>query len=324
MKVVCHSMSGLTFLRRARRSRPAPPLTPPPTPPREVVVFSGGGSLGAAQVGAIQALFEAGIVPDAVVGCSVGALNAAYVAMNPTSERMTELERIWRSLTRREVFPDGRFTVARRFLRRSNYLYNPEGMRSVIRQCVSIDDLSQTAIPCHIVTTDLLGGDPTWWTSGDPLEVMSASACLPGLFPPVELEGRLYVDGGVSCPVPTQHALDLGAARVWVLNVAEEFQGFADARMSAMDVLVESFAISRNHLGRLAPVVAPGQQIVKLPQLAIGRHDMRDFSKTPRLIAMGREAGRAMVARELRASIRRPVQSVTTPQPPQQIAAVSN
>jgi NTE family protein len=292
------------FLRRSRgESLAAVPALP--ASPREVVVFSGGGSLGAAQVGAIQALFEAGVVPDVVVGCSIGAINAAYIAMHPTGEGAIELERLWRSMSRREVFPNGRFTIARRLASRANYVYNPEGMRSVLAQCVSVDDLSQTEIPCHVVTTDLTTGAPTWWSHGDPIEVLSASACLPGLFPPVILEGRPYVDGGVSCPVPTQHALDLGASRVWVLNISREYHGRPDARMSALDVLVESFAISRSHLGRLAPESAPGRQIVALPALSIGRHDMRDFSKTPRLIAAGREAGRAMVAAELRARIHR-------------------
>ena len=66
--------------------------------PKEVVVLSGGGSLGAAQVGSLRALFEAGIRPDAFVGCSVGALNAAFLAVDPTSERLAELEAIWRKL----------------------------------------------------------------------------------------------------------------------------------------------------------------------------------------------------------------------------------
>jgi NTE family protein len=275
-----------------------------------VVVFSGGGSLGAAQVGAIQALFEAGIVPDAAIGVSVGAINAAYVATDPTADRMVELESIWRSLTRREVFPDGAFTIARRLVGRSNHLYSPIGMRSLLAQCVPIADLSETAIPCHVVTTDLIAGTPTWWTSGNPVDVLAASACLPGLFAPVELDGRLHVDGGVSCPVPTQRALDLGAARVWVLNVSQEFHGWADKRMTALDVLLESFAISRSHLGQHAPVVAADQQIVTLPALPLGRHDMRDFSKTPWLIAAGRDAGRAMVTEQLRATAGRPLKSV--------------
>jgi predicted acylesterase/phospholipase RssA len=261
-----------------------------------VIVFSGGGSLGAAQVGALQALLEAGVTPDAVVGASAGAINAAYVAMDPTYERAVKLEAIWRQMTRRDVFPDGRFAVARRLAARSTYLYSPHGMRALVDRCVPEADLADSAIPCHVVTTDLLTGEATWWTSGDPVDVLAASSCLPGLFPPVRLDGRLYVDGGVSCPVPTQYALDLGASRVWVLNVAREFQGWADERMTALDVLLESFAISRSQLGRREPVVGAGQQVLSLPTLPIGRHDMRDFSQTSRLIAFGREAGRAMIA----------------------------
>src|SRR3954462_8885442 len=95
--------------------------------PREAVVFSGGGSLGAAQVGALQALYEAGITPDVVVGCSVGALNAAYLAVDPTADRVRELEALWRGMDRADVFPDGRFTVARRLAGRDDHLYSNRG-----------------------------------------------------------------------------------------------------------------------------------------------------------------------------------------------------
>jgi len=72
------------------------------------------------------------------------------------------------------------------------------------------------------VTTDLRRGEPVWWVEGDPHEVLAASACLPGLFAPVPLAGSLHVDGGVVCPVPIQRALDLGAERVWVLDVSSD------------------------------------------------------------------------------------------------------
>jgi NTE family protein len=266
--------------------------------PREVVVFSGGGSLGAAQVGALQALFEAGIAPDAVVGCSVGALNAAYVAVDPSPARVAELAELWRRISRSRVFPDGRYRVARRLLGRADHLYSTHGLLSVIEEGIPVADLADTAIPCHVVTTDLLKGEPVWWSTGRPTEVLLASACLPGLFKPVQLADSLHVDGGVSCPVPTQHAIDLGASRVWVLDVARQFHGWADSRMTAMDVLLESFAISRSHLGRRTPVTGAGQQVVNLPPLRIGRHDIRDFSKTELLLRAGREAGRAMITAE--------------------------
>ena len=302
----------MTVLPLWRRSRREPGLaTPALVRPREAVVFSGGGSLGAAQVGALQALLEAGIVPDVVVGCSVGALNAAYLAVDPTADRANALGELWRRMSRTQVFPDGRFRVARRLAAREDHLYSRHGLRAVIEDGIPIRDLTETAIPCHIVTTDLLAGEPVWWSTGRPTDVLLASACLPGLFKPVALGGSLHVDGGVTCPVPTQHALDLGATRVWVLDVARDFHGWADERMTAMDVLLESFAISRSHLGRRTPVAGAGQQVVTLPSLGIGRHDIRDFSKTERLLAKGREAGRAMIAAE-RGSVRPPLPAAST------------
>jgi len=289
-------MTVLPLWRRARRDAPA--ASRRAELPREAVVFSGGGSLGAAQVGALQALYEAGITPDVVVGCSVGALNAAYLAVDPTPERVRSLEELWRRMDQADVFPGGRFSVARRLAGRDDHLYSNRGLRAIVTDNITVDDLAQTRIPCHIVTTDLIAGEPVWWTNGRPEDVLLASACLPGLFEPVPLGGSLHVDGGVSCPVPTQHAIDLGATRVWVLDVASEFHGWADDRMTAMDVLLESFAISRAHLGRRSPIAGAHQHVVNLPALRIGRHDLRDFTKTARLLAAGREAGRAMIAAE--------------------------
>jgi NTE family protein len=288
-------MTVLTFWRRGRTEAPARAAG---VRPREAVVLSGGGSLGAAQVGALQALLEAGVVPDVVVGCSVGALNGAFVAVNPTLDRLGELEQIWRGMSRRTVFPNGRMRVAARLAGRRDHLYTPDGLRSIIQTCVPVRDLADTAIPVHVVTTDLRVGEPVWWTEGDPVEVLAASAALPGLFPPVPLGDSLHVDGGVTCPVPAQRALDLGADRVWVLDVAREYHGWTDETMTAVDVLVESFAIARSHLGRREPVVGTGQRIVTLPALRTGRHDLADFSRTSALLTAGREAGRAMIAAE--------------------------
>jgi predicted acylesterase/phospholipase RssA len=165
-----------TFLRRGRRAA----AVAAPQRPGEVVVLSGGGRLGAAQVGALRALLEAGIVPDAVVGSSVGAINAAYLAMDPTLERLETLERIWRGLSRSDVFPDNWFAVARRLARRSSHLYSPERLRTLLAEAIPQPDLADAVVPCHVVTTDLHTGEAVWWSSGDPVEVLSASASLPG------------------------------------------------------------------------------------------------------------------------------------------------
>ncbi|HVU62264.1 MAG TPA: patatin-like phospholipase family protein [Mycobacteriales bacterium] len=294
-------MTVATFLRRGRRAA-APESA---AAPREVVVLSGGGRLGAAQVGALRALLEAGVVPDAVVGSSVGAINAAYLAMDPTVERVEALAQIWCGLSRADVFPDRWLAVARRLAGRANHLYSPDRLRALLAEALPQGDLAETAIPCHVVTTDLHTGEATWWSSGDPVEVLSASACLPGLFPPVQINGRLYVDGGVSCPVPTQRAIDLAARRIWVLNLSRDVSGFprTENQMSALDVLLESFAISRAHLAHRDPVPGPDQRIVRLPALPIDRRDLRDFSQTQRLLDAGYQAAQAMIAEEDRGTV---------------------
>ena len=259
--------------------------------PREAVVLSGGGSLGAAQVGALRALFEAGIRPDLFVGCSVGALNAAFLAVDPTVERLDELERVWRKLGRNDVFGGGKRLSATATLlhavKRDDHLYEPDALRNLVRTWVPVRDLGDTAVPCHVVTTDLVSGAPCWWSDGDPVTVLTASACLPALFPPVPLGGSLHVDGGVTAPVPVGRALDLGAVRTWVLDVSGGSLGRQGERMTALDVLLQSFAISRAHLDRPVTPMRADQQVVRLRRPDLGRTEMRDFSQTPRLMAAG-------------------------------------
>ena len=84
--------------------------------PRDVVVFSGGGPLGAAQAGMLRELLGSGVRPAAVVGCSVGALNAAFIAHDPTLERADALIELWRSLCTADVFPGSRLTWAKNLL----------------------------------------------------------------------------------------------------------------------------------------------------------------------------------------------------------------
>jgi NTE family protein len=259
--------------------------------PRDAVVLSGGGSLGAAQVGSLRALYEAGVRPDLFVGCSVGALNAAFLAVDPTEERLAALEAVWRRLDRSDVFGRTRRLSASHLLlhavRRDDHLYEPYSLRALVRAWVPLGDLAETAVPCHVVTTDLLSGRPCWWSEGDPVAVLTASACLPALFPPVPLGGSLHVDGGVTTPIPTERALDLGAVRVWVLDTSGGSLGRRDERMTALDVLLQSFAISRTLLDRPVTGARPDQQVVRLRRPDVGPVEMRDFSQTARLMAAG-------------------------------------
>lgn len=268
---------------------------------REAVVLSGGGSLGAVQVGALRALLESGVQPDLLVGCSVGALHAAFLAVEPTLARVSELERVWRTLDRTDVFGRGRLATGliQVAVRKEDHLYEPHALRALVRRWVPVADLADTAVPCHVVTTDLLTGRTCWWDAGDPVDVLTASACLPALFSPVPLDGTLHVDGGVTCPVPVRRALELGAARTWVLDVSGGSLGRRDERMSALDVLLMSFAISRSRLDRGDEDPPTHQRVVRLPQLDVGGHELRDFSRTAPLMQAGYAVGRETVTAEL-------------------------
>ena len=289
-------MSVLTGLRALRGPRA------PDRPFREAVVLSGGGSLGAVQVGALRALLEAGIRPDLLVGCSVGALNAAFLAVDPVPERLHELERLWRGLDREAVFGRGRVRAAQLLsvaVRKEDHLYEPDALRELVRRWVPVADLADTAVPVHVVTTDLLSGAPVWFSAGDPVPVLTASACLPALFPPVALGGTLHVDGGVTCPVPVERALELGAERTWVVDVSGGSIGRRDARMNALDVLLLSFAISRARLDRPVEDDRPGQRVVRLPRVDVGVHELRDFSRTPAFMQAGYAVAKEAVRAEL-------------------------
>lgn len=251
-------------------------------------VLSGGGSAGAVQVGMLRALFEAGIEPSLFVGCSVGALNAAFMAVNPTLARVHELDSIWRTLDRRTVFGTGRAAAVTHMIRRDAHLYEPTALYALIRRFMPLDDLSKTAVPCHVVTTDLENGLATYWSSGDPQQILAASACLPAVFPPVRLNGSYHVDGGVTCPLPLQRALELGARQVWTLDVSRWSIGRRAERMTALDVLLLSFSISRQGLTRTVRAAGANDFRVRaLPEIDLGAFDIRDFSRTAELIDEG-------------------------------------
>jgi NTE family protein len=238
------------------------------------------------QVGILRALAERGILPDFVVGCSVGALNAAFFALDPGVDQARMLARVWHMLSRRDVFGAGRMRTLARIIRRCDHVYDPGPLRSLIRSLVLVDDLADAAIPVHVVTTDLDLGLARWWTKGPAQELLYASACLPGLFPPVHIDGRRHVDGGVLEPVPVQRAIDLDASVVYVLGQSSGPGEDVPARMAALQVLLRSFGISRYaRLPDPTSLARLGQRVIVVPGAPVTGIDITDFSQTPRLIS---------------------------------------
>jgi NTE family protein len=180
-------------------------------------VLSGGASLGAVQVGMLLALAEVQITPDLIIGTSVGALNGGWVASGPDVARIEALADVWRSLSRNEVFPTRPILGLLGFLGQRRYLVPDTGLRRLLSQHLGFSRLQDAPIPLHVVATDVLTGQDVLLSSGDAIDAIVASAAIPAVFPPVNIDGRDLIDGGVVNNNPLSHAVALGADRAWIL-----------------------------------------------------------------------------------------------------------
>jgi NTE family protein len=261
--------------------------------PSVAFVLPGGGSAGAVQVGILRSLLEQGLYPDVLVGCSVGALNAAAFALDPTPGQVDRMEEVWSEITTADVFGSGWHRTVARLVTRQNHLFSPTPLRALIQAYCPVHDLSELRIPVHVVTTDLDHGIARWWQSGPAEEILYASACLPGLLPPALLDGSRHVDGGVLEPAPIQRAVDLDATRVYVLGeVIGPDEDPAGGRTS-LDVLLRSFAISRYaRLPEPASLARRGQQVIVVPGATTVGIPLTDFSHSRRLMAESRARSR--------------------------------
>ena len=149
-------------------------------------VLSGGGSLGAIQVGMLVALAEHGVTPDYVVPASIGAINAAWVAGRPGLDGARALAEIWRNVHRRDVFPSNPLTGIGGLLGQPNHLVPPHALRRLVERHLEFRNLEDAPIPIGVVSTDVNSGTETLLTKGSTIDALIASASIPGGVPTVD------------------------------------------------------------------------------------------------------------------------------------------
>jgi len=180
------------------------------------VVLSGGGSLGAVQVGMLQALTEHGVVADMLVGTSVGAINAAWLAGSGMGQdAIGELGEVWLRTRRQDVFPLRPVAGLFGFAGRTDHLVALNGLRSLLRRNLSIERLEDATVPVTVIATEVTTGTEVALSSGDAVDAVTASAAIPGVFPPVRIGQQVLMDGGVANNTPISHAISLGADTIW-------------------------------------------------------------------------------------------------------------
>lgn len=256
--------------------------------PAVAFVLGGGGHNGAVEVGMLQALLERGIRPDLVVGASVGALNGAAVAADPTIGTVARLRDAWLNLDDEQIFGGSIFAGAANLFRSRTHLHSNGGLRRLIEGLLParIEDLT---VPFECVAACIERAAEHWFDEGPLADAILASAAVPGVLPPVEIGGEHFVDGGIVNSIPVSRAVERGATEIYVLQVGRVEAPLEPPR-TPLQVGLVAFEIARRHRfardlaalpdGVVAHVLPTGQP--KRPGL--GQLNYRDFKALSRRI----------------------------------------
>ena len=270
-------------------------------------VFTGGASLGAVQVGMVQALARRGVRPDFLIGCSAGALNAAFLAGREWPAGTDELERIWLGLSRSDVFRMGPLSSLMGIMGRREYVISPAGVEALIRKHVPYERLEEAAIPLHVMATDVLSGTEVRISRGPVADALRASAAIPGVFPPVHIGHHYLMDGGVANNAPLAQAIELGADLVYVLPAGYAC-GLRKPPTSALGMAVHALSLVLNQkLIESVERCSENARVKVVPPLCPIAISPIDFGHAAELIARARESTTRWLAQgePLRASLKR-------------------
>jgi NTE family protein len=276
---------------RSRGSR----REPPPPVHKTAFVLAGGGSRGAVQVGMLAELVDRGIRADRVFGASVGAINGAAYAGNPTREGIERMAGIWRDVKGTDIFPRSALDGPWAFLQKRAAVHSNSGLRAIIEAGIDFENLQDTTIPFELVTTSLTDGRERWIAHGPAVEAIMASSAIPSIFPPVVIDGDVLVDGGVVNNVPISRAIGAGCTRIYVLLCGPLHYHPPLPKRPAEAALTAFFVAVHARFVRELASLPPGVEVVVFSGGGEPSAQYRDFSATKELI----DDGRAEVAEVL-------------------------
>jgi NTE family protein len=293
-------------------------------------VFSGGGSRGAMEAGGVKALYEAGIRPQMVVGSSAGAMNAAFLATDPSDSGADRLCEIWRGVRNQDVVPGTMLNKAWRVIRGQPSVFTQEPLRAFIQQHLppgieTFGDLPPgiklyiTAANLQTSALYLFGEDG----SASILDAVLASSAFPGGFPPVQHGQWQYTDGGVIANVPVTVAIDRGATEIYALDVAYTGGVYGQVR-NLVDVFlrVASIMLYQDLQAELAYAAAqPGVALHHIVIKGVSQASDFDFDHGPEMVEVGykrvkRYLARPMVEEGLEAAPELEAAAEVAPPPP--------
>ncbi len=252
--------------------------------PKTAFVFSGGSSLGAIEVGMLKAIVEEGHKADMVIGTSVGSLNGAYYAFDPTIKGVKTLEQIWRKVKVVDAFTPSFITPIKNIATFGQYLVSSKNLKQLILDHYKFNRIEETKIPLYLTSMDIDTGEEVVFNKGLIVEALLASTGVPGIFPPQRMGERLLVDGGLVNNTPISSAVKLGAEKVIVFPIGfpytpnQEPKNLTEILVRTLIYLLNRQLFSDYHLYKnkvQLNIIPPPENIT------VGPHD---FSKSDILI----------------------------------------
>lgn len=258
-------------------------------------VLGGGGVLGAVEVGMLRALFRAGIRPDLVFGTSIGAVNGVLVAADPSTTVIDRLVRLWASPEAGEVYGDSVARQLRRFAART-HLHSPRPLRKLLEREVGADTtFADLRVLFRCCAANIERAAEHWFDTGPVVPAVLASASVPGLLPPAQIDGQHYIDGGVVNSIPIGEAVAAGATRIFVLQVGRIERELSPPRRP-WEIAQVAFEIARRHrFAREMAAVPDGVQVHVLPTGGIQPREDSPWAYRD-TAAVGRRISRAYTA----------------------------
>lgn len=252
-------------------------------------VLSGGAALGAIQVGMLQALTAVHLHPDIVVGTSAGSLNGAVIAEQGLPVATDTLTRLWHNFTREDFFPGGWVSQVKQLMATRNSLFPNNRLAALISQVSHVTCIEEMPIPFGALATALDTFHGVLFTAGNLQLALMASAAIPGIYPPVEIQNRLFVDGALTAHVPLKAALLMGAKSLVVLDAGEICHQKRTPRHSAELLLATMHVAMRQRVRVEAPAIAQQVPVLYLPTPCPISTAVLDFSESRQLIDQARQ-----------------------------------
>ncbi len=209
-------------------------------------VLGGGGVLGAHEVGMLRALADHGIRPDLILGTSIGAVNGAFFAADPTPAGVDRLTEVWVDSDMVE-FSAG--ALARRLTtlaRSRTHLESFGHIRARLADALPTRRLEDLVVPFQCVAASIERAAEHWFEEGELADVLLASCAVPGILPPVRIGDEHFIDGGIVNSIPVSRAVLLGARRIYVLQVGRLEKPLKPPRWP-WEVGLVAFEVARRH-----------------------------------------------------------------------------